>query len=263
MLVLCFALECSSAFRARGTPRRVARESERAIRFQIVVLSCMLANEISPMRTANPDARAAPNGQDVPGHLLHFPPPDDSRAHRTITSLAVTLILTLFASLDSSWYDSTSTPRSQGGHPYKLGSCQSPQRQRSTLCTMLLAYFSRPRLHRSIHLCSQRAPKRPYREAMLRATEPAVVEAHLYSLTNTMLGSSVRSHSPATSSPEPVSRPSGSKVNGATSSMAKQLSWPARLSVRYAGVGRSLPALIRSGGASWKQPTMCNVAKTA
>ena len=36
---------------------------------------------------------------------------DDSRAHRTITSLAVTLILTLFASLDSSWYDSTSTPR--------------------------------------------------------------------------------------------------------------------------------------------------------
>jgi hypothetical protein len=111
VLVLCFALECSSAFRARGTPRRVARESERAIRFQIVVLSCMLANEISPMRTANPDARAAPNGQDAPGHLLHFPPPDDSRAHRTITSLAVTLILTLFASLDSSWYDSTSTPR--------------------------------------------------------------------------------------------------------------------------------------------------------
>ena len=35
---------------------------------------------------------------------------DDSRAHRTITSLAVTLILTLSASLASSWYDSTSTP---------------------------------------------------------------------------------------------------------------------------------------------------------
>ena len=96
---------------------------------------------------------------------------------------------------------------------------------------------------RSIHLCSQRAPKRPYRAAMLRATEPAVVEAHLNSLTNTMLGSSVRSHSPATSSPEPVSWPSGSKVNGATSSMAKQLS-------RGPLVGEAVGALCWRGPAS-------------
>ena len=50
---------------------------------------------------------------------------DDSRAHRTITSLAVT---------PASTHPGTTQLARQGGHPFKLGSCQSPQkRQRSTL----------------------------------------------------------------------------------------------------------------------------------
>ena len=58
-----------------------------------------------------PSRRANPLNWEHPFSLFGRRSTDDSRAHRTITSLAVTLILTLFASLDSSWYDSTSTPR--------------------------------------------------------------------------------------------------------------------------------------------------------